>query len=275
MPDEIALVDGFDTHRTVRDIRSLISCELQAMADLLEHGQSDLAYELGYQSQGSASKLLSGRQRLPRDRAVLFDQWCGDNDHQTLCGESMVDLVDALRLAERAESAKTTDVFLASPMSAGSPGNYEPNRKLAMGLVKALRKEGLRTYFAGEKITKPSKFESHDLAYKANLRHIEDSRLFVLYLPPDAGLRPSEDAPIAPSSVWIEFGMALARGLPCTVFAPGPAALPFIVRKAVDDAASGHRVLEVHLYDDPGQPARLVKNHGRPFLLGGANGSRT
>lgn len=262
--------DNLDAHLSAREITALLVGELRELVVQLG-SQAELANVLGYSSQASISKLLKGRQRFPRSKAVMIDRWIAEADHGTQCGETFVDLVDSLRLATRAEAQKQTDVFLASPMSAGPMETYEPHRKLAMELVRAIRDQGLRTYFAGEEITKPSQFDAHDLAYKANLRHIEDSRLFVLYLPPSSGEHPSTDAPVAPSSVWIELGMALARNLPVTIFAPSTGALPFVVRRAVEDSPRGDLVLDVQLYDNPRQPARWIRKHGRAKLLGAGN----
>lgn len=249
------------------DLKGLIEREVELAIDLAE-SQEPLREALGYESTSSISKIAAGTQALPRAKAELLDEWLTENDRTTECGISMVALVDVWRQAVRIEKSKTTDVFLACPMSAGGKGRYQTNRKLAMAMVKALGEHQIETYFAGEKLHRPSEFDAHDLSYKANLRHIEDSKLFVLYLPPS----PTEPELGPPSSVWIELGMALARNLPVTIFAQSPEDLPFVVKQAVvADDARGRPILDVRYYGTkPRRPALELHRHGRAILAGGS-----
>ena len=103
---------------------------------------------------------------------------------------SVRELVDALRRAETLERNKGTDVFIASPMSVSK--DYEGReRRLAMNLVKALESLDLTTYYAGRLIKKRSQFDDYDIAYRANLEHIKNSREFMLFVPGDPPPRPA------------------------------------------------------------------------------------
>lgn len=248
-------------HAASLDIKAQIVDELEKVVASVE-SQLGLAHILEYASGASITKLLQGTQGLPVEKAALLDDWMRAEGKTTACGHAMVDLVKAQTRAAAADRKKTTDVLVASPMSAAG-GEYEVDRALAMRLVDALRAQSLKVYFAGEEIKKPSSFDSYDLAYKANLRHILSARVFVLFLP--HGRR--TDGP--PSSVWIELGMALARNIPVTIFAPTSADLPYIVRRAIEDGQ--RRVLDTHFFDDdPELPGRWIKKSGKGILLGGA-----
>ena len=75
---------------------------------------------------------------------------------------------------------------------------------------KLLRKKDLRVYSALEDIKTTSKFDQYDFAYRANLHHINSSRLFVLYLP-QFPAQPGGDWPVG----TLQFPARLdARGRP-------------------------------------------------------------
>jgi hypothetical protein len=220
------------------------------------------------------SKLLKGAQAtLAEDKAINLDNWLASIGRQTECGHTFFDLAEHLAEALEAERSKTTDVFVASPMSTNIKGAYEKNKQLTMSLVTSLRSQGLRTYFAGEDIHKQAVFDDPALAYEANMRHIVESKAFVLYLPPKRVGDIDPGAPVdAPSSVWIELGIALARGMPCTLLAPEVDSLPFVVRRALKDKVRpGKELLDARPYGrSPRAPMRLIEKHGKGWLVGGS-----
>lgn len=262
--------------RTYGELLSLMKAELNRAKKLAGGTQLDLSNKMGYASQATVSKLLRGRQAtIPDDKALNLDEWMSEVGAGTDSGFTFVELASALRDAWEADQAKTTDVFVASPMSTNIKGAYKKRQSLAMEVVRALRSHQLRTYFAGEHIDGSPDFDDSELAYNANLRHIEDSKAFVLYLPP-APAKPADLALAslqAPSSIWVELGIALGRGMPCTVIAPGTDLIPYVVRRAIkDQSRAGKNTLEVYFYGrNPKEPARLIERHGKSWLAGGTN----
>ncbi|GAA1753857.1 hypothetical protein GCM10009710_36750 [Aeromicrobium alkaliterrae] len=241
-----------------QQIKKQISLELKHAA--VKAGNQLRAGEvMGYSSPGSFSKLLKGTTRLKVERAELMDEFL--EPHGGTQGPHS--LVDLAALLHRRPEPKATDVMLASPMSAAGD-DYEGDQKLAMKLVNELRRKNHTVYYAGERLKRPSKFDAYDVAYKENVDHIMNSRVFVLYLPRDIA-----EAVGPPSSVWIELGMALARGIPVTIFAPESTVLPYVVRRAVSDEASPSRhVLDVRYFDDPKKPAAWIRTHGDTVING-------
>lgn len=254
------------------EIRHLIRAELQRYVVRKVRSQVQLGQMIGYDNGSPISRILTGKSDLPRPRALLLDSKIAEGQLEpTDSGWHFEDLVDRLNVAIQEDQYKSTDVFLACPMSAAGDAYRTTVRKQGLLLMNALRAQELTVYSAIEAIADTDNFDAYDFAYRANLSHILDSRALVLLIPRVRVKKVKVEPPREPSSVWIELGMALARGIPCTIFTPSDESLPYIVKRAVRDAANGRSVLDVQIYKDLSDPSKWVMNHGKTAILGGAS----
>lgn len=145
-------------------------------------------------------------------------------------------------------------VFLATPMAALDPDAYEQARADAVAVHAALERAAGATYWAAGGVDSVDRFEAPDLANARNLDALQSCEAFVLH----------QTGPLdRPTSCLIELGMALARGIPVTVFAPSEADLPFMLRGFEAVAARSGGRYRFHHVDDA---LRLLDIHGAELL---------
>lgn len=145
-------------------------------------------------------------------------------------------------------------VFLATPMAALDPGGYERTRAAAAEVHAVLERVAGSTYWAAGSVGSPDRFEAPDLANLRNLEALQSCEAFVLWQP----------GPLdRPTSCHIELGMAIARAVPVTVFAPSEADLPFMLHgfEAVAARAGGR-----YRFHRTGDALRLLEIHGGELL---------
>lgn len=150
--------------------------------------------------------------------------------------------------------APTCRVFLATPMAALDPGGYERAREDAAAVHTMLERVAGPTYWAAGSVGSVDRFEAPDLANLRNLEALQSCEAFVLYQPGQLD---------RPTSCHIELGMAIARGVPVTVFAPSEADLPFMLQgfEAVASRAGGR-----YRFHRTGDALRLLEIHGAELL---------
>lgn len=226
--------------------------ELLYLMDVTLHQmtQKQLGDQLGV-GQPQVSKWCGTSAVLPREKAEILD----DKGYETTLGVTFTALVD--RIHKRREVAPLSDeVFLASPI-ASSP-DYLASRKSVMELERVIIDHtGWTVYNASRNVE--DVYDASQIALRENLEAVKNCKYFVLLLPP----RPL----VAPSSVWVEAGAAIAWQRPSIYFAPaappeGPDYLPYILQNSVP-ASLLAKSITIHRTDAGSRSAaEMIKRNG-------------
>jgi transcriptional regulator with XRE-family HTH domain len=213
-------------------INAQIRWELKRLMIELGLSQLDVAVQIGYASSaGAFSRWVKGPAAIPTAKAPALDKQFAEFE-LSLPGETFKSLHarQARRKVVRPAIAHVYDVFIASPMASAVPvgtndDGYAAERSAAMQLAEAVTDYcGFdRIYYAGSAIESSESFESPTLSVEANAEALHSARYFILL---------ALEAPIAPSGIYVEAGMALALGKPSVYFVPdsGRHYLPWMLR---------------------------------------------
>jgi len=119
--------------------------------------------------------------------------------------------------------------------------------------VKALQDHcSFSVYCGALQVAGRDDFDSPAFALTDNVDALRKSRNFLLWV----------DMPLSkPSSVWVEAGMALAMGKPCTYLVRSPEVLPYILKQAMGADLPGLGSVRCEWLEEA-SPATLVRRHG-------------
>jgi hypothetical protein len=239
-----------------------VAFELENLMDVQGLTQEELAHTMGFNTPSGASKIIGGHRGLTLQKARLLD----DEGWTTTLGTTFEGLVREVHRSKNGprrpiKSPRTFDVFLATPMATAD--SYKRDRELVLDLKSALERANLTVFYAGDDIARMQDFDTQDIAYATNWDSIQASRQLVLYLL-------HEPTSPKPSSIWVEVGMALALGLPCTFFVPSLSCLPYVVQRAFDEPGTRKKLVDVHTFEDnPRLAISRVRRNKAAVLAGG------
>jgi predicted MPP superfamily phosphohydrolase len=150
-------------------------------------------------------------------------------------------------------SNKIWDIFLAVPMAALLPNEYQRQRRDIKKVVLTLRQRwgGFKIYYPAEDIPVSAKWDPPDMAMVRGLKAISSCRIFIMIYSVDK-----------PSSILVEAGFALANGIPSIYFVKSGLKLPFLLN-AASQAASDVKVYEYEHYSDI---VRILKKYKEEFI---------
>jgi len=142
------------------------------------------------------------------------------------------------------------DLFIAAPMNALDEEAYDAGRDFVLELKKSLSTSyGLgRIYFAGTEATGRQAFTQEAAALRRDLEALRSSRLVVLIYPGKVV-----------TSALVEIGYALALGLPCLLLVRDRDDLPYLLRRA-DQEAGGDLFppIRTEILGGPDRAARQI-----------------
>ncbi len=139
------------------------------------------------------------------------------------------------------------DVFVSAPMAGfRSEGKYRAFRAEVSAVVQCLEEVGLSTFFAGRNVESPDAFDEPDESAVRDLDALERSKYFLLLYPERIV-----------SSVLVEAGYAIARGIKAVYFVRDTKHLPFLLRH-LDRV----QPIKIYEYETTERICSLVRRHG-------------
>jgi nucleoside 2-deoxyribosyltransferase len=137
--------------------------------------------------------------------------------------------------------------------SAEGTEEYRLERRNAQEIKRALETWcDFSVYYAGQNLESEEDFETPEIAAEVNFTALDDAKFFVLLV----------QTPLnRPSSVHVEAGYALAKGIPSLYIVPSHDALPFVLRKLGEQRADGLPPVTIQ-YSTAEEAVRLLKKHG-------------
>jgi hypothetical protein len=239
------------------DLRKQMQAEIKQLKAAEGLTSSGLAEKISY-SEPSIAKWASGAAAISLAGARAFDA----AGYKPSVGDSFVHLVQRYKAA-KARSGRANellnreyDVYLASPMaSTTNDRNYQIERKAALDVKRAIEIWcNLSVFYAGDELESRVHFRPPELAGDSNFRALGSARFFVLLI-----MTPIRH----PSSIFIEAGYALARGIPALYIAPTLKDLPFVLRKLTEYSA--REVLppvSLQYHNKPDEAVSLIQHYG-------------
>ncbi len=266
------LPPGADLESASEDLlREQMRYELWEIKQQSEATNEVLAHRLGFEHASSVTKWLNDHAPLSINGAKALDGL----GHEPSVGGTFVELRKAYARASRGmlgripPAPRSCDVFLASPMaSLPDSEEYKIEREAAQDVKVALENYcDFSVYYAGDTLESQEEFDSPAVAAEENFKALATAQQFVLLAIGEVITKPS--------SIYVEAGYALARGLPSLYLVRGPEALPFVLRSLSQHERS--RVLpqvSVEYVESKARAVGLVRKHGRTIFtrLNGANG---
>ena len=246
-------------------LREQVRHQLQRLIVGSQMTEEAVGHAIGYSTGSQISKILNGNADLPVPKARELDALVADAP-PVWQFEALARAVAARRPYERTRGKPVLtgsfDVFLAVPMASTSDGaEYRRIRELARDTVAAMMTHcGYRVYCAAVDVEELADFDSPGFAIAENIHALMRSKRFVLLVP---------KAVHKPSSVWVEAGIALALGKPCTFLIPDQRVLPYILQEAAEPRGiAGLGTVRVKWTNDVQSAAALIVKHKRRLFEG-------
>jgi nucleoside 2-deoxyribosyltransferase len=239
------------------DLKEQLRWEFELVFDRGGFTSNDeMAGALSFAQASSISKWRSGYAVVSQGCAEKLDAM----ELKPEIGGSFVELRKAYTRASRRKPGSYVKrplryhVFLASPMaSAKGSEEYRLERRSAQEIKRVLETWcDFSVYYAGQDLESEEDFETPEIAAEVNFEALDSAKFFVLLV----------QTPLdRPSSVHVEAGYALAKGIPSLYIVPSHDALPFVLQKLGEQRRDGLPPVTIQ-YSTAEEAARLLKRHG-------------
>jgi hypothetical protein len=223
-------------------------------------GREDFAFELGYKSVASVTKWLNDHVAVTLRCAAKLDEL----GYEPYVGKSFRELHQAYTAAKTREGGGQRsrihyDLFLASPMaSLDTKTSFETEHQAACDVKYAIEHFlGLSVYYAGETVKSKVDFDSPLVAAEQNFDALHNARYFVLL---------SVSKAKKPSSVTVEAGYALARGIPSLYLVSNTQHLPFVLSSLGSHKAPQLPAVDIEVVESGERAVGLIKRQGEEIL---------